>query len=115
MNFKNYFLLSNIYETLLIAPVRRLYLLGPDLFGWNGKTKSQICTIITNTPEYIWDNNLQECDNLIEKKFTSIFVIMETVFYLLLLYQIFSSLTNYFFFYRPIINRLHRLLDESKK
>ena len=107
--------ISIIYETLLVAPIRRVYILGPDVFGWSGKTEPQICSILTNTPDYIWTDNSQECHNLIEKKFVSIFVVIETIFYFCLLYQMFSQLINYLFFYRPIINRLPRLLEKVEK
>jgi hypothetical protein len=81
-------LFESVYQTFLVAPIRRMYILGPDYIGWSGKTDAQICSIITNTPEHLWAEKHGACEYLIQQKLTSILVVIETLVYFYLVYLV---------------------------
>lgn len=104
-----------IYNTLIVAPIRRLYILGPDYVGWSGKAESQICSLLTNTPEAMWYTNNNICADLLEKKITSIMVVLETLFYFLMFYMIITKFVKYVFCVRPMSTQMQNILDALKK
>ncbi len=110
----------SIYHFIIIFPIRRLYMNGPDMFsgigGWGGKTNAQICSIMTDTAEYIWIQQDKACGDLIQRRFESILIVCETSFYIFILCKILYDAINHFFYFRPImdqINRMHVLLEKT--
>lgn len=103
----------SIYHFIIIFPMRRLYLNGPDMFsgigGWGGKTNAQICSIMTDTAENIWIQQDKACGDLIQRRFESILIVCETSFYIFILCKILYEAINHFFYFRPIMSQMNRL------
>lgn len=59
-------------QTVMFVAVRTLYLNGPGLLGcWEGQSKADICARLTTTTSDMWHRNLNECNDLIDKKVTA--------------------------------------------
>ena len=59
-------------QTVLFAVARTLYLNGPGLLGcWEGQSNADICARLTTTTSDVWRRNLNECNDLIDKKVTA--------------------------------------------
>lgn len=104
-----------LYDLALLRPIRRLYVSGPEYVGWGGKEESQICSILSNTPVYIWDRNYKECSEMIENKVASLLVLVETILYLLLLYKFACSLISYWIFDRNASVLMRKLISEEPR
>jgi hypothetical protein len=83
--------IARIYNSVIIQPLQRLYLFGPEFmqFGfWSGKTPSEICQSVTTYSESFWLANADQCEDIIEKKFLSFRVTVEVIVYFAILYQL---------------------------
>jgi hypothetical protein len=91
----NFHVLSMLYNKSIVLPLRKLYLFGPSVMQigfWGGQPNSQICQSITTYSELFWQSNLQQCEDIIENKFTAFRVTIEVVTYFLFLYHISKGL-----------------------
>lgn len=82
-------MISHIYQTLFVEPLKKIYLYGPSwnqVGFWAGKSVSQICAQITNHPDQFWAQHIIECDNMIDNKFASFLYTTESVLQLWCLY-----------------------------
>ncbi len=108
-----------IYQFIIIFPIRRLYMEGPEISGiggWGGKPNSQICSVMTDTAEKIWVQQNEACEDLIERRFAAIFILYETCLYMFILCKILYDAINHFFYLRPIMrqmNRMQTLLEKA--
>lgn len=98
-----------VYSWLLIAPLKKLYFGGPQLFGygfWAGREPSDACAELTNVGAEFWSQHPDRCEDLLNKQFTAFLIAIETLAYLYLLYRSIS------FVIRVILWKL-RLSPES--
>jgi len=102
----------SIYQLIIIFPIRRLYMQGPEfsgIGGWGGKPNSQICAIMTDTAENIWIEQNEACEDLIERRFAAIRILYETCLYMFILCKILYDSINHFFYLRPIMRQMNRM------
>jgi hypothetical protein len=95
---------GTIYGHLILHPLRKIYEFGPDLHGfgfWGGKSPAQICAAISGTAELFWLHNLDDCLEIIDTKFYSVQVTMESVVYFILLFSVIQ------FLYQRLCERMH--------
>jgi len=79
---------TSLYDSFIVNPLRRLYLNGPKLLGfWEGQGLSSICHTLTNHPEIFWVEHAEECENMVNNKFTSFLNTFEVLLYFYLLYR----------------------------
>jgi hypothetical protein len=83
-------LLWSMYDTLLLSPLRQLYLYGPVAYNmgfWQGKDSSEICQMMTNHNQLFWVEHHEECQALIETRFQSFKTTVEVLLYFTLMYK----------------------------
>ena len=98
-------MLSTIYETIIVNPLRKLYFYGPAMMQlgfWGGKQPSELCQEITTYSEQFWRDNLEQCQDIIEAKFMSFRITVEIAVYFSLLYHFakYSSTLCLLLFYK---------------
>ena len=77
-----------LFESFIVSPVRKMFLHGPASLGcWAGQTVEDICSQLTQTPSYFWATHEEECQNLIEQRFTTFLVSTQTLLYFITLYK----------------------------
>lgn len=79
------------YQILVINPLARLYMYGPAIFGWGfwaGQTIEDICAAKTNVPAQFWSDHPVECWMLIERQFNGFVIVIETLLYVWVWYQL---------------------------
>lgn len=84
-------LIERLYRRAVVAPLRRLYLRGPRLWGWGfwgGAAVEDICASISNAPARFWSEHLDACADLIARDVDSLVVICETVLYFYVLFNV---------------------------
>lgn len=113
----NYDLFKNIIYSLLICPFRYIYIRGPAIKGvgfWENLNKLDICSALTKVPVSHWQNsqsNIDECDQLIDRKVESFMIGSFLLFFTLFMYYF----LNYLFFIRPIIKYNNAHVYEIRK
>ena len=86
-----------VYEILVLSPLRTVYMYGPEFHGfgfWGGRSDAQICAVLTGTAEKFWNSNENECTSLIEQKFYSIQVTVESVVYFTSIFYLLKTLSE---------------------
>ena len=76
----------NIYSTVILKGLARLYVYGPaigNLGGWQGKQPQTICSQLTLSNEEFWLKNIEECHRIISQHFYSWVVLFEMLIYFL--------------------------------
>lgn len=79
------------YDYTVLSPLARLYLYGPSLGGWgfwNGMDLSMICAQKTNISLEFWQTHSAECIQLISRHFYGIVVLVETLFYFIIMWAL---------------------------
>lgn len=69
---------------LLNYPLYKLYTMGPrwgHLGFWEGRPSSDICAELTNAPASFWEQHSDECERVIDKKVTSMGVLIAVTLY----------------------------------
>ena len=75
-------LLSRITYVIIGAPLYAIFRHGPSAIGcWQGKSDAEVCGALTNTEESFWKTNAEECATIIDKKFTSFYVLASALGY----------------------------------
>lgn len=104
-----------VYNAVVVHPIRRVYMYAPDMNGvfggWGGKENYQICSHMTDTSEQIWQNNDMVCRDLIERRFTSILVVCETILYAYCIWKMVSFLVSYLLYHRPYLQAIETRID----
>jgi len=80
-----------VTRTFLYLPTKTVYLSGPSLGvigGWDGLEPVNICATLTKTNERLWVANHSECQRMIDVRFESLFVVVNMIIYLFVLYQL---------------------------
>lgn len=86
-----YNILYNIYRT------------GPLVFGfWGGKSDSEICSILTNVNEELWNNNMNTCHTLIQKHYNSFAIVVQFIIICYIISKVISLILLYVFIIRPL-------------
>ena len=79
---------SPLLNRIVLRPLAHFYIYGPTWLGmWGGKHAHDICAQLTHTPSDVWIRNREECMAIIGKSFYSIVVVVETLFYMGLVYK----------------------------
>jgi hypothetical protein len=113
--------LHTVYDVAIIGPFRRLYFLGPEFNGfgfWQGRPSHEICCIITGVSGDLWMKNTEECEDLLNRKFTSFVVLFEAAIYLYLVYKAANIFITRFLFVNPLLSKIDELtalLTQSKE
>ena len=101
---------SQIWNTLFVHPLRRLYLEGPAPLFWQSQPKADICAQLSGVPSKFWDTNLLECENTINVKFHSFMIMASTVGWCVCLYKIVSLLWFRYMVVGPILRQFRESL-----
>lgn len=109
-------MLWDLYDFLIVRPLQNLYLNGPEVFGvgfWQGKKTSEICHSVTSYTEVFWKKNTDQCAEIVQQKFQSFFITVQTVIYFFLLYHLLknSARLTVFLLYRRLIHKPNLELD----
>lgn len=92
--------LYNIYTTIILKGLARLYVYGPaigNLGGWQGKSPQTICSHLTLSDEEFWLKNMDECHRIISQHFYSWVVLFEMLVYFFLIAKV-TMYCAYFLF-----------------
>ena len=100
-------LLRNLYDAVMVHPLRTLYLRGPPPFFWGGKTVYDICAQTSGFPATFWETNTEECVNNVETRFQSFYVGACFAGWSLTLYKILSTLWFRYMVLGPIVREIH--------
>ena len=82
-------LLTQLYHSLITAPLQQLYMHGPSFGGygfWNGKNNVDICAEMTSISSDVWVVNQEDCQDRIDRGFYSLVVSANFVLYVGLLW-----------------------------
>lgn len=99
-----------VYAATVLTPLRRLYFDGPRFFGhgfWKGAPMHDICAALTNHNSEFWKNNPVACQDIIDKDFHSIVVLVETIGYFALIYIVLS------FIFRELMKQRYKNLTQG--
>ena len=96
--------MSGVWNQLVLRPLRKLYDYGPEWGGlgfWGGRAPAQVCAEMTKYSELFWLDNMADCHTLINNKFYSFQVVLETAAYFFVLATftrlVFQVVAFYFF------------------
>lgn len=104
----------------LLVPLRSLYLRGPAWSGWGfweGRPPGDICSEMTHLPaDHFLHNSAgsEQCDALIDRKFTAFCLGTAYVMGTLLMVAVCTQSVSYVITVRPLLTRLDRLLRLQK-
>lgn len=80
----------------MFVTVRALYLNGPGVLGgWEGQSKADICARLTTTTSDVWRRNLDECNELIDKKVTAYAIGSCLIASVVLMYHLIGAMWNF--------------------
>lgn len=82
-----------LHRAVLLAPLRELYLAGPQYKGfgfWEGAPPSDICAQLTQVPAAHWEANAGACAQLIDNKLYGFALFAQLLLAMLLLYRLAS-------------------------
>jgi hypothetical protein len=81
----------DVYDALIVEPLRRLYLGGPRLWGWGfwgGIALPDICAAVSTAPATFWWHHQDACAALVLREFSVLLVALETVVYFYILVNV---------------------------
>jgi len=107
-----YYTCDAIYSKLVLTPLARLYLWGPGMGGWGfwgGVDIHNICAQKTSLAAEFWAEHTEECVELVGKHFFSFVVVLQTVFYFILLFWIAKKI------YKIVCQLCKHMLSQEKK
>ena len=110
--------LYSAYHLVFVTPLQRLYMQAPEWHGfggWSSKEPAQICAIMTNTAEGLWREKSDICDDLIEKRFQSICIVFETIFYFYLILKLCQTTYLHWFVYKPVVEEINKQMDKLRQ
>ena len=71
-----YAILGSVTYAIMGAPMYAIFRHGPLWMGcWQGKGDAEVCAELSNTDSRIWLLNNDACEDMIEKKFNSFYVV----------------------------------------
>lgn len=94
-----------VYAATILIPLKRLYFQGPRFYGygfWKGAPAHDICAELTHHNSEFWQKNPLACQEIIEKDFHAIVVLVETIGYFSIVYFIASLI------FREIIKQRYK-------
>tara|TARA_B100001287_G_scaffold276836_1_gene289904 strand:- start:5793 stop:6140 length:348 start_codon:yes stop_codon:yes gene_type:complete len=72
----------NILQSFVVDPLYDLYIHIPYV-GWSGKSKTQICSLLTGIGEKYWIfEGADECELMVEKQFKSKLILLRSVLHI---------------------------------
>lgn len=86
-----------LYSWLILAPLRKLFLFGPNLGHvgfWNGVSQSEICQSITSYSETFWTTHADECSQLVESRFQAFRSTTEVCLYFFCMWKLAGVLSR---------------------
>jgi len=106
--------MSGIADLFLSAPLWALFHKGPSwLGGWQGRDQADMCAEITNSPATFWIVHESECTGIVEKKFQSYQIVVQTLAYAYLLFTMLGLIVRACIFKWTIVNPVERLLASA--
>ena len=109
--------LKRLGDLLFIHPIRSLYFLGPSiggLGGWGGLNHEDICARLTQIPASHWSVFSTGCEELLQRKFTSILVVSYCAIYLWIAYKLLSCLFFRYFVFEPFVKEIKSLIPPKQ-
>jgi hypothetical protein len=109
-------LLKRLGDFVFIHPIRSLYFLGPSvggIGGWGGLNHADICAHLTQVPASHWTVFSSGCEELLQRKFTSILVVSYCSIYLWLVYKFLSYLCFRYFVFGPFVQEIKTILPHK--
>ena len=102
------------------GPLHNLYHNGPMILGfWGGADNSHICATLSNAPISLWITNSNECLQLIERHFNSMYTCVNFLIYIIMFYNCLSTFVFYVTISRPfqtsIKHMTKKMMDNDKK
>ena len=107
-----------IYDTFVLQPLRRLYLLGPHGWGvgfWGGQTAEDICAQMSAVPSTFWVAHMHQCEELIDQHLRRFVVAVESASYLWLVSRCLSACATHLLVVQPLMRELRALRAPPKK
>jgi hypothetical protein len=87
--------LGFMYYNYFVRQIAKLYFLTPvltgELGGWGGKSLPEICAQLTQVGQPFWEKNVQECSNLVERRFLGVLGLVEGILILFVLYRMING------------------------
>jgi len=106
--------MSGIADLFLSAPLRALFRKGPSwLGGWQGRGQADMCAEMTNSPATFWIAHRLECTDIVEKKFQSYQIVVQTLAYAYLIFTMAGLIVRACIFKWAIMNPVERLLTSA--
>jgi hypothetical protein len=107
----------NVYDFLVVNPLKNLYFDGPTILGvgfWEKLPQKDICSRLTGVSATFWDKNDAsiECEDLLIRKFDTFLVGLSTFSYMWIMYKIISFTIFKVFVITPIANELKQELKK---
>ena len=105
------FFVAQVFDICITTPLRALFYKGPTWFGgWQGKSHDDICAEMTSNSATFWRDHIDECRELLEKKFQSCLIMFQVVVYGYLLCTTVHSLLRACVFRWTVTMPLERML-----
>lgn len=109
-----YNFLLEVSYTVFKLPFFKFYIKGPKITGcWENKRNEDICSILTGTPAEFWKFNVYQCEEIIENKFESYYILFSTIMYVFLIYRVIAIIWWRYFVYIPIINEIKLIIGNG--
>lgn len=99
--------------TIFVYPIKSLYFMGPSISGWGGWggiNAVDICSQLTQVPSSHWLKNMEGCNDLLERKFSSFLILLACSFYVWMLYKFLCNVCYRYFIINPFITELKTIL-----
>ena len=103
-------MLTHIWNSIFITPLRRLYLEGPAPLFWQSQPTSDICAQLSGVPSNFWDTNPDACERQIDIKFHSFMILASTLGWGVCLYKVVSLLWFRYMVVGPIMRQFKESL-----
>jgi hypothetical protein len=111
--------LKMIPDLFFVSPLRILYFRGPRIWGWGGWegiSFEDICAQLTLVPASVWKDQITNCTELLERKFSTFLVSVFGAAYFFTLYKVISYIYFRYFVLAPLITELKKcLISDSRK
>lgn len=98
--------LKQISWIVLGQPIFHLYINGPGwMGGWKSRSRADICSQLTAVDANFWEINRQECEDIIQRDFISLYSVVQCIIYFYILLTLFHNACYNIFVVRPFLNK----------
>ena len=104
---------SCVTSWFVSAPLRALFERGPGWIGWQGRNYADVCAELTGSPATFWETHMDECSDIVDKRFQSFEIVVQFVVYGYLLFTITGLLVRACIFRWTVVLPVERLLANA--